>query len=112
MAEAGQDQKRSQRFDLVFSAKFRPIASTGQYAPSDEKDAQEKDELRYHVGCIASLLVPSGGDCVLKKGPDLLSSTNPGGFKTGDQDRIVKGIAEWNENPVVFRWSHFKLGLK
>ena len=28
------------------------------------------------------------------------------------KDRILKGIAEWNANPVVFRWSHFKLGLK
>ena len=28
------------------------------------------------------------------------------------KDRILKGIAEWNANPVVFRWSNFDLGLK
>jgi transposase len=26
--------------------------------------------------------------------------------------RILKGIAEWNQKPVVFRWSNFDLGLK
>jgi hypothetical protein len=26
--------------------------------------------------------------------------------------RIEKGIAEWNEHPVVFRWSNFDLGLE
>jgi hypothetical protein len=24
--------------------------------------------------------------------------------------RIEKGIAEWNEHPVIFRWSNFNLG--
>ena len=28
------------------------------------------------------------------------------------KDRILKGIAEWNADPVVFRWSNFDLGLK
>ncbi len=28
------------------------------------------------------------------------------------KERILKGISEWNENPVVFRWSNFDLGLK
>jgi transposase len=27
------------------------------------------------------------------------------------KERILKGIAEWNEQPAVFRWSHFDLGL-
>jgi len=27
------------------------------------------------------------------------------------KERILKGIAEWNEQPVVFRWSNFDLGL-
>lgn len=28
------------------------------------------------------------------------------------KERILKGIAEWNENPVVFRWSNFDLDLQ
>ncbi len=27
------------------------------------------------------------------------------------KERILKGIDEWNANPVLFRWSNFDLGL-
>ena len=27
------------------------------------------------------------------------------------KERILKGLDEWNANPVVFRWSNFDLGL-